>query len=191
MTGTSGSVTDVTVQFREFGVRLSFTPTIVNGNRINLRVRPEVSDRDDSRAVNFGAGSIPGLTTRRAETSVELGSGQSFAIAGLLQNSSTQTVQKYPGLGEIPVLGALFRSDRFRQNQSELVIVVTPYLVKPVSASQIASPTDGFVPPNDIDRWLNGRVNSERPTPAPVPTARRANSTAEGGLAGDVGYVLQ
>lgn len=182
---------DVTVEFREFGVRLSFTPTIVNGNRINLRVRPEVSDRDDSRAVNFGAGQIPGLTTRRAETSVELGSGQSFAIAGLLQNNSTQSVQKYPGLAEVPVLGALFRSDRFRQNQSELVIVVTPYLVKPVSASQIAAPTDGFVPPNDIDRWLNGRMNSETPTPAAVPLARRGSSTAEGGLVGDVGYVLQ
>lgn len=182
---------EVTVEFREFGVRLSFTPTIVNGNRISMRVRPEVSERDDSRSVNFGAGEIPGITTRRAETSVELGSGQSFAIAGLIQNSSTQNAQKFPGLSEIPVLGALFRSDRFRQNQSELVIVVTPYLVKPVSASQIASPTDGFVPPNDIDRWLNGRINSERPTPARVPLAREGASTAEGGLVGDVGYVLQ
>lgn len=182
---------NVTVEFREFGVRLSFTPTIVNGNRINLRVRPEVSDRDDSRSVNFGAGEIPGLTTRRAETSIELGSGQSFAIAGLLQNNSTQTVQKFPGLAEVPILGALFRSDRFRQNQSELVIVVTPYLVKPVSASQISYPTDGFVPPNDIDRWLNGRFNSATPTPERVPVARQGSSTAEGGLVGDVGYVLQ
>lgn len=182
---------DVTVEFREFGVRLSFTPTIVNGTRINLRVRPEVSDRDDSRSVNFGAGEIPGLTTRRAETSVELGSGQSFAIAGLLQNNATQTVQKFPGLAEVPILGALFRSDRFRQNQSELVIVVTPYLVKPVTASQISYPIDGFVPPNDIDRWLNGRMNSETPTPERVPVARQGANTAEGGLVGDVGYVLQ
>jgi len=181
----------VTVEFREFGVRLSFTPTVVNGDRISMRVRPEVSERDDSRSVNFGNGEIPGMRTRRAETSVELGSGQSFAIAGLIQNDTTQNVQKYPGLADIPVLGALFRSDRFRQNQSELVIVVTPYLVKPVSANQVALPTDGFVPPNDIDRWLNGRMNSERPTPARVPVARQGNSTAEGGLVGEVGYVLQ
>ncbi len=182
---------EVSVEFREFGVRLSFTPTIVNGSRISMRVRPEVSERDDSRSVNFGAGEIPGVTTRRAETSIELGSGQSFAIAGLIQNNSTQNVQKFPGLADIPVLGALFRSDRFRQNQTELVIVVTPYLVKPVNASQVASPTDGYVPPNDIDRWLNGRMNSERPTPARVPVAREGTSTAEGGLVGDVGYVLQ
>lgn len=181
----------VTVEFREFGVRLSFTPTVVNGDRISMRVRPEVSERDDSRAVNFGNGEIPGMRTRRAETSVELGSGQSFAIAGLIQSDTTQNVQKYPGLADIPILGALFRSDRFRQNQSELVIVVTPYLVKPVSANQVALPTDGFVPPNDIDRWLNGRMNSERPTPARVPVARQGNSTAEGGLVGEVGYVLQ
>lgn len=181
---------DVTVEFREYGVRLSFTPTVVSGSRINLRVRPEVSDRDDARAVSFAGGEIPGLVTRRAETSVELGSGQSFAIAGLLRNDTSQSIDKYPGLGDIPILGALFRSDRFQQNQSELVIVVTPYLVKPVS-TQPMLPTDGFVAPNDVDRWLNGRVNSAAPTPTPVPVARMSGSTAEAGLVGNVGYELK
>lgn len=183
---------DISIQFREYGVRLAFTPTVVNGDRISLRVRPEVSQRDDAGAVSFAGGTIPALSTRRAETSVELGSGQSFSIAGLLQNNNSQTIDKYPGLGDIPVLGALFRSDRYRRNESELVIVVTPYLVKPVNASQVAIPNDGYVPPNDVDRWLNGRMNSEVPTPAPVPLARPVQTVGDGGsLAGDVGFVVQ
>ncbi len=183
---------NITIEFRPYGVSLAFTPTVLEGGRISLRVRPEVSQRDDSGAVSFSGGSIPGILTRRAETSVELGSGQSFAIAGLLQNNLSQNIDKYPGLGDLPILGALFRSDRYRRNETELVIVVTPYLVKPVNASQVMVPTDGFVPPNDIDRWLNGRLNSEVPTPAPVPTARPVpNVAAQGGLVGDVGYVVQ
>jgi pilus assembly protein CpaC len=181
-----------TILFREYGVRLSFTPTVVNGDRISLRVRPEVSERDDAGAVSFAGGSIPGLTTRRAETSIELGSGQSFSIAGLLQNNVSQSVDKFPGLGDIPVLGALFRSDRFRQNETELVIVVTPYLVKPVSANKITLPTDGFLPPNDVDRWIGGRMNSEKPVPAPVPVAKAVEVTGQdGALAGDIGFVVQ
>lgn len=182
---------DTTIEFREYGVRLSFTPTVLSGNRISMRVRPEVSDRDDSLAVSFSGGSIPGLRTRRTETSIELGSGQSFAIAGLIQNNTSQSQEKFPGLGDLPVIGALFRSDRFIHNQSELVIVVTPYLVKPVSANQVMLPTDGFVPPNDIDRWLNGRLNSEAPTPAAVPVSSRSKSAAGAGLVGDIGYELQ
>jgi pilus assembly protein CpaC len=181
-----------TIQFRQFGVTLSFTPTVLDGDRISMRVRPEVSQRDDSGAVSFAGGSIPGLITRRAETSVELGSGQSISIAGLLQNTVSQAVDKYPGLGDIPILGALFRSDRYRRAETELVIVVTPYLVKPVNSNQIMLPTDGYVPPNDIDRWLNGRLNSEVPTPAPVSVSKTAGSVAaDGGLVGDVGFVVQ
>lgn len=185
------STGQVTVEFREFGIRLAFTPTVINGDRINLRVRPEVSDRDDSRAVNFGSGSIPGLLTRRAETSVELGSGQSFAIAGLLQNNTSQNIQKFPGLGDIPVIGALFRSQTFQQNESELVILVTPYLVKPVSANALQLPTDSFVPPNDVDRLLNNRFVSPAPAPAPVHIAEPAESAPASSLVGPVGYVLQ
>lgn len=187
----SGGVSTVNVQFREYGIRLAFTPTVTSGGRINLRVRPEVSEIDNSNAVSFGTSYIPGLRTRRAETSVELGSGQSFAIAGLLKNDSSQDISKYPGLGDIPILGALFRSERFQQDQSELVILVTPYLVKPVAANALQSPTDGFVPPNDVDRHLHGRLVSTTPTPAPVHTAERGSSAADAGLVGPVGYVLQ
>ena len=180
-----------TIEYREYGVRLAFTPTVVNGDRISMRIRPEVSDRDDSGAVSFGGGSIPGLITRRAETSVELGSGQSVSIAGLLQNSTAQNVSKYPGLGDLPMIGALFRSDRFQRNETELVIVATPYLVKPVS-TQMATPVDGFVPPNDVDRWLNGRMNSEKPTPEAVPISQSGHSAAsDDGLVGSVGYIVQ
>ncbi len=185
---TDGSVN---VEYRSYGVRLAFTPTVVNGNRINLRVAPEVSERDDANTVTFSGGTFPGLKTRRAETSVELGSGQSFAIAGLIQNNSSQNIDKYPGLGDLPIIGQLFRSESFRQAQSELVIVVTPYLVKPVTASAMQLPTDGFVPPNDVDRYLDGRMNSVVPTPAPVQIAKPTSSPAEGGLSGQIGYVLQ
>lgn len=181
----------VTVEFREFGVRLAFTPTVLSGNRINLRVRPEVSERDDTRSVTVGSFVVPSLRTRRAETSLELGSGQSFALGGLLQSSTSQVIEKMPGVGDIPVLGALFRSDRFIHNETELVIIVTPYLVRPVATSKLMLPTDGFVPPNDIDRWAHGRMNSEVPTPSPVKAAESAPDVAQAGLVGDVGYVLQ
>jgi len=181
----------VSVEFREYGVRLSFTPTIVSKDRISLRVRPEVSERNDAQAITLAGSTIPALNTRRTETTVELGSGQSFAIAGLLQNNNSQTIEKYPGLGDLPILGALFRSDRFRQNQSELVIVVTPYLVRPTSADNIQLPTDGYVPPNDVDRWLNGRLTSEVPTAAPVHVAKPGTNAESAGLVGDVGFTLK
>ncbi len=187
----NNGISTVTVEYKEYGVRLAFTPTVVNGNRINLRVAPEVSERDDANSVVLSGGTVPGFRTRKAETSVELGSGQSFAIAGLIQNDSSQDVSKFPGLGDLPVIGQLFRSEQFRQNQTELVVIVTPYLVKPTTASALMVPTDGFIPPNDVDRYLDGRMNSVAPTPAPVATAEPASSPAEGGLSGQIGYVLQ
>jgi pilus assembly protein CpaC len=146
----------VTVEFKKFGVSLAFTPTVIGNNAINLHVRPEVSDLSERGAIAVPLGNgqvltVPALTTRRAETTVELGSGQSFAIAGLLSNSTDHNVKKLPLLGDIPVLGRLFASDRFRRNETELVIIVTPYLVRP-SPGRLAAPTDGFVPPNDEER---------------------------------------
>jgi pilus assembly protein CpaC len=152
-TSSSGSIT---VEFKTFGVGLAFTPHLLDASRINLRVRPEVSQLSAAGAVQLAGFTIPALTTRRAETTVELGSGQSFVIAGLLQNNTTQDISRVPLLGDLPILGALFRSDRFRRNESELVIIVTPYVVRPVSANRIASPTDGFVAPNDVERILGG-----------------------------------
>jgi pilus assembly protein CpaC len=162
----------VSIEFKTFGVGLAFTPHLLDAGRINLRVRPEVSQLSTAGAVQLSGFSIPALTTRRAETTVELGSGQSFVIAGLLQNNSTQDVSKVPLLGDLPVLGALFKSDRFRRNESELVIIVTPYVVRPVSANRIAAPTDGFTAPSDVERILNGNSyrqqvpdNGEKPLP--------------------------
>jgi pilus assembly protein CpaC len=128
------------------------------------------------------------LSTRRAATTVELGSGQSFAIAGLIQNGTTHDLSKFPGLGEIPLLGALFRSDRFQRAETELVIIVTPYIVRPVDAgTKIAAPTDSLLPANDADRLLHGRshrVSLERRQP--IPTGQGSQ-----GLVGPAGFVLE
>jgi pilus assembly protein CpaC len=136
-------------------------PTVLAPDRVNLRIRPEVSELSEQGAISIPLGNtgavvtIPALSVRRAETTVELGSGQSFAIAGLLQRNSRQTGSGVAGLGEVPVLGALFRSDRFLRNESELVIIVTPYLVRAVSSpGQLVAPNDDFRPATDIERVL-------------------------------------
>ncbi|WP_374472525.1 type II and III secretion system protein family protein [Phenylobacterium sp.] len=131
----------ITVSYKQFGISLNFVATILDGGRISLNVRPEVSQLSQAGAVTVEGLTVPALTTRRAETTVELGSGQSFAIAGLIQNQMSKEVRQLPGFGDIPVLGELFRSKRFQRNESELVIIVTPYLVKPVS-QRLAAPTD-------------------------------------------------
>jgi pilus assembly protein CpaC len=124
----SGANIGVSVQFKEFGVRLSFVPT-VNGERVHLRVRPEVSLLDFSNAVVLAGFRIPALTTRRTETELELRDGQTFAIAGLMNNSMTQTLSKVPGIGDIPILGYLFRSKAARKDQTELVVMITPQIL--------------------------------------------------------------
>src|SRR6202000_1104053 len=139
-------------------VSLAFTPTVLSDGRISMRVRPEVSQLSAVGAVTIGSVQVPALTTRRAETSVELGSGESFVIAGLLSNNHDNQIDRTPGLGDVPVLGALFRSNAFQRQETELVIVVTPYLVKPVNANQIALPTDGYQAPNDLSRVFLGQL---------------------------------
>jgi len=138
---TAAGNTIVDIVFYDFGVSLEFTPTIIGGSRINLRVRPEVSTLNFSIARN----GVPGLSTRRADTTIELASGQSFVIAGLLSEASSENIEKTPGLGDIPILGDLFRSEQFRRDETELIIVVTPYLVRPVSNERIPLPTDPFM----------------------------------------------
>lgn len=155
----SGNSNSITIEFKQYGVSLSFVPTVLGPNQLNLRIRPEVSQLSTQGAVTVplagGTVTIPALTVRRAETTVELGSGQSFAIAGLLEHSSTQLNSGLIGLGELPVIGPLFRSNQFQRNESELVIIVTPYLVRPVSnPNELRTPVDGFVPATDLDRWL-------------------------------------
>ncbi len=148
---------NIAIEYREFGVKLAFTPTVLSTGRISVHVQPEVSELSSAGAIKVSNIEIPSLSTRRAETTVELGSGQSFVIAGLLQNSVTQDADKFPGLGDIPILGALFRSESFRRNETELLIVVTPYAVRPVSDRQLALPTDGFIAPSDMQRFLGGK----------------------------------
>ncbi|MGH9256253.1 MAG: type II and III secretion system protein family protein [Vicinamibacterales bacterium] len=125
----SGANIGVSVQFKEFGVRLNFTPTVVTGDRVHLKVRPEVSLLDFNNAIVFSGFRIPALTTRRTETELELANGQTFAIAGLMNNSMTQTLSKIPGIGDIPILGYLFRSKAARKDQTELVVMITPQIL--------------------------------------------------------------
>ena len=181
-----GSNGAVTIEYKQYGVGLAFTPYVLADGRISMRVRPEVSELSTQGAVKLGDFSVPGLTTRRAETTVELGSGQSFMIGGLLRNTSANDINKAPFLGDLPILGALFRSTGYRRQETELVIIVTPYLVKPVS-HQLAIPSDGYRAPNDFQRNIQGQayggVNGDRsPTaiPAPGPVATPAAGAAAG-----------
>ncbi len=171
---TSNGSATITVEFKQFGVSLAVIPTVLSPGRLNLRVRPEVSQLSTNGAVSVPIGNgatvtIPALTVRRAETTVELGSGQSFAIAGLLEKTSSDNTNALPGLGELPVIGALFKSNDFQRGVSELVIIVTPYLVKPApSPDALHLPTDGFVPATDLDRILLGRQVAPGPDGAPL-----------------------
>lgn len=149
----------VTIVFKKFGVSLAFTPTLINGSRISMRVRPEVSQLTTTGSIKANNFDIPALSIRRAETTVELGSGQSFAIGGLLQDNINNEVRRFPGLGSVPILGTLFRSNTFKRDETELVIIVTPYLVRPVDAARLAAPTDGLVMPNDTERVLKGMTH--------------------------------
>ena len=147
----------VSIEYKQYGVSLSFTPYVLGDGRISMRVRPEVSELSAEGSIRLNGFNVPALTTRRAETTVELGSGQSFMIGGLLRNNNTNNVDKAPFLGDLPILGALFRSTGFRRAETELVIIVTPYLVKPTSG-RLATPADGFRTPNDIDRVVLGQT---------------------------------
>jgi pilus assembly protein CpaC len=139
-------------EFKDFGIGLTFTPTVLDGNRISLTVATEVSD------LNFSYNTeVPSLVSRRAETTVDLACGQSFAIAGLMQSNSAQNAAKMPGINNIPVLGALFRSSGFKRGQTELVIIVTPIIVQPTTARRARTPVDSYVPPHDFERILLGR----------------------------------
>ncbi len=183
----STGATTVTITYKSFGVALAFTPVILSGGRISLRVRPEVSQITATGAVQVNGFSIPALTTRRAETTIELGSGQTFAIGGLLQNNITDTVNKVPGLNEVPVLGTLFRSTQFQRNETELVILVTPYLVRPESDQRLATPRDGYTPPNYADMVLRGM--NERPS---APAGGQAPAGPNGSaVIGPAGFILQ
>lgn len=157
----------VTIEWKKFGVSLEFTPTVLEAGRISIKVRPEVSELSDKGAVTINSVKVPSVAVRRAETTVELGSGQSFAIAGLFQNGTSSNVKRFPLLGDIPILGALFRSSSFTRNESELVIIVTPYIVRPVSPKSLSLPGDGLVFATALEQILYGRIlhKPDRPSP--------------------------
>lgn len=184
---------EVSVDYKPFGISLNFTPVVLSKDKISLTVAPEVSSISKVDALNLGTSSfvIPSLQTRRAETSVELGSGQTFAIAGLLKNDRSNNIDKFPGLGDMPVLGSLFRSHEFQNDQSELVILVTPFIVRPVSdRAKVQSPLDGYVPPTDLERILLGKLykesGEEDEGSAPVPLPADAPA-----LHGNGGFIVE
>ena len=146
----------VTIQFKKFGVGLVFTPNIMNSKHISLNVAPEVSELDFTNALTTQGFKIPAISTRRATTTIELADGQSFAIGGLMRDNVRESVRKVPFLGEIPILGALFRSSSFQKNESELLIIVTPHLVKPLDMTAQTLPTDYYVEPNDFEFYFMG-----------------------------------
>ena len=163
------------IEYKKYGVSLAYTPTVLANGRISIRVRPEVSELSTQGSVNLNGFNVPSLVTRRTETTVELGSGQSMMIAGLLSNTAQNAIDKAPGLGDIPILGNLFRSTSYRKGETELVIVVTPYLVKPVNANEIRLPTDGFLKPTEYQRLLqlreaDGVSGGQRPMPSAAAT---------------------
>ena len=155
---TGTGTTTITIEYKPYGVGLSFTPTVLNNGKINMLVAPEVSELDFSRAVSLQGYIIPALTTRRVSTTVELNDGQSFAIAGLLKDDVRESVRRFPVLGDIPVLGALFKSSSFVKNETELVIIVTPHLVKPVDLARQTVPSDAFIEPDDFEFYLLGAL---------------------------------
>ena len=178
----------ITVEFREFGVSLAFTPTVLDDGLINIIVTPEVSTIDPTNSVTLSGFNIPGLSTRRATTTVELRDGQSFAIAGLLQNDFQDTVRQFPVLGDVPILGALFRSTNFQRSETELVIVITPRLVKPVPAGTLVTPADTFIPPSDIDLWFFGRPEAPGSGLAGV---QALSEQGVGGIEGQYGHIIK
>jgi pilus assembly protein CpaC len=180
----------VTITYKTFGVGLSFTPTVLGDNKIGLTVTPEVSDLDLSNAVTISGFLVPALTVRRASTVIELADGQSFAIAGLLRDEVRETISKFPLLGDIPILGALFRSSSFRKNETELIIIVTPRLVKPLDPSKQALPTDAYIAPDDFEFYLMGHLEGLGAGIVQPGSLPRGARQPRAGLEGEFGYIL-
>ena len=181
VTQNAASNSAISVEFRKYGVSLEFSPTVLSEKLISLYVKPEVSSISNSGAVVMNNIQIPALTTRRTETTVQLGSGESLVIGGLIQQQFSTDIDKIPGVGDIPVLGALFRSTHFRKNETELVIIVTPYVVRPITdPDSIPLPTDRVAPSNDWERVLEGKIAHPRASAEPA-----------GKLRSDAGFIIK
>lgn len=180
----------ITIQYKTFGVGLNFSPIVLSSTKISMQVTPEVSELDLSNAIQSSGIFIPALTTRRVSTTVELGDGQSFAIAGLLKENVREVVSKFPLLGDIPILGALFRSTSFQKSETELIIIVTPRLVKPMNLAKQTLPTDQYIEPNDFEFYLLGAMEGSPKEdlaagPSSTPDAHRGMK-----LEGEFGHAM-
>ena len=160
----SASLGTVTIEWKRFGVGLAFTPTVLGNGQINLKIEPEVSQLDPTNVVQVGNVAVPSLIVRRAHTTVELRDGQSFAMAGLLQNTGNANLEQLPWVADVPVLGALLRSTQYLKKETDLVIIVTPHLVQPARPGDpLRVPTDNAVAANDADLFLLGRAELTKP----------------------------
>ncbi len=172
MSGTGGGIT---IQFKEYGVILKFLPVVLNSGRISLKLNIAVSELDQTNAIEIPAGTsntsyrIPSLTKRNAASSMELDDGQTLGIAGLLKDMLADDVSKFPGLGDIPILGQLFTSQQFLKKETELMIFVTPHLVKPIDSKKMRLPTEAFTEPTDSEFYLLGRTEGQAPPPKRAP----------------------
>src|SRR5262249_36022704 len=181
--GSSGGVPVITTDYKPFGVQLTFQPTVLANGIINLRLAPSVSELDFAHAIHISGFLVQSLTKREARTTVELRDGQSFAIAGLLSAINRRDIQQLPWVGSVPVLGALFRSNSYQQEETDLVVIVTPHLVAPgVPGQQMASPLDNHIPTNDIDFFLMGQMEQRK--------VFRDYITSGGDIQGPYGHLL-
>ena len=179
----------ISVEYKQYGVSLAFTPIVLADGRISMRVRPEVSELSTEGSIRLNNFDVPALTTRRAETTLELGSGQSFMLGGLLRNVNSNTLDKAPFLGDLPILGTLFRSTGYRRQETELVIIVTPYLVRPVSG-RMALPTDGYRAPTAAEQTFLGQTFTGQSGRAPVVRPAPAPAIGGGAVAASPGFKL-
>jgi pilus assembly protein CpaC len=174
---------NISIEWKQFGVGLEFTPTVLNNGIINLQLNPSVTELDTANSLNINGTSVPSLTERKAHTAVELRDGQSFAIAGLLQAQDSQSINQVPWIGNVPIIGALFRSTDFQKSQTDLVIIVSPHLVRPVRPDQhLATPFDTALQSNDVDLFLMGDTERKKRYTDYV--------TSGGGLQGPYGHIL-
>lgn len=176
------------IEWKPFGVGLNFTPTVIGDNTISLVVAPEVSELDFTKTISYAGYVVPSIDTRRMSTVVELKDNQSFAIAGLLKNNVRESVKKFPLLGDLPIIGALFRSTRFQKEETELVVIVTPHLVKPVNADELPLPTDSFQEPSPVELLLLGRLEKIHDPSQAGDNQTQGTGTAPA-IEGDFGYI--
>ena len=178
----SSSLGSIGISFKEFGVGLAFTPVVLSEGRISLKIDMDVSELSSEGAVVLAGTQIPSLKKRQARSTVEIPSGGSIAMAGLISDTTRQSVEGFPGLKDIPMLGTLFRSKDFQRNETELVVIVTPYIVRPSSPQKLARPDDNLAPPSDQKGNFLGHLNR---------VYGRGREAPSGGLKGDYGFIVE